>query len=311
MDGGDAYVGSLLRYFRPGKEIYSGCFEKYRLDQEALESLQKRLLRIFSDIKNLCDENGIGYMMHAGTLLGTVRHQGFIPWDDDIDILMLREDYEKFRTVFRAANKAGALTDYILAEPYETPGFFFKIPKIYDRNTRFLSVNYMGNPDYNMVGVDIFIVESVPASRFVRTFRYGIYRFAFYASALCMDYMYPSPVIIKEGRSNRELGRYYDFRRLLGAMFSRLGGIRFYLGICRRMERYSGKRTLRGFPSDPVVKKVYDLSMFTRTAEGMFCGLEVKIPADYDSFLQDQYGDYMKIPPENEREIHVAYEMEL
>ncbi len=304
-------VASLLRYFRPGKEIYSECFEAYRLDDEQLERLQKRLLKIFSDIKKLCDENGIGYMMHAGSLLGTVRHQGFIPWDDDIDILMLREDYEKFRTAFREAVKSGELADYVLAEPYKSPGYYFKIPKIYDRNTKFLSVNYMGNPDYNMACVDIFIAENVPADPLVRRIRYGIYRFAFYASALCLDYMYPSPVIMEEGRRSRDLGRYYAFRRGLGGFFSHIGGMRFYLWICRRMETYSGKRLLTGFPSDPVVKNAYDQSMFRTYATGNFCKTEVKVPADYDAFLKDQYGDYMKIPPECEREIHTAYEMEL
>ena len=90
------------------------------------ELAQDVLLKILIDIKQCCDENNIDYMVGGGTLLGTIRHNGFIPWDDDIDIMMTRENYEKFSEVFLKF-----LGDkYILAEPLDKQ-YFSKMPKVY------------------------------------------------------------------------------------------------------------------------------------------------------------------------------------
>ena len=69
------------------------------MEREVLEKVQPILLEIALEIRRVCEENGIRYFMYRGTFLGAVRHRGFIPWDDDMDFAMLREDYEKFRRI--------------------------------------------------------------------------------------------------------------------------------------------------------------------------------------------------------------------
>ncbi len=302
-------TGNILKR---GKGLYSEWFPEYRLTDEALKSLQACLLKMLIDFRDLCDENGIGYMVCGATLLGAVRHKGFVPWDDDIDIMMLREDFEKLKEVFEREHEKGNLTEYFIAEPLKSEDYYFKIPRIYNRNTEYHAINYMGNSKYNMVCLDIFPAEKIPENRLLRNFRSLVYDFAFYASSFCLDYMFPSPVIEEKCRENEEVRKFYSLRKRFGAVFAHLGGIRFYLKICDRLGRYSGKSRLAGLPSGiSYLREVFDRSLFTETCEGDFCGFKVNIPRDYDKYLSNLYGDYMKIPPKEKREIHVAYKIKV
>ena len=75
-------------------------FKSNRYDDETLKHLQEVQIEIFKYFTKVCEENDITYFMYAGSLLGTIRHEGFIPWDDDIDVIMFREDFEKLNAVF-------------------------------------------------------------------------------------------------------------------------------------------------------------------------------------------------------------------
>ena len=294
--------------FKPGKGIYSAGFDEYRLSDNDIVKLQNSLLDLFLTFKKLCDDNNIGYMMWGGSLLGTVRHGGFIPWDDDIDIMMKREDYERFVKVLDNEQLCGNLKDLLLARPFESEGYYFKIPKLYKTNTEYMSINYMGNPKYNMIGIDIFILEKVPENRLIRKLRYIIYNIAYYASALCLDYMYPSPIIMERRLSDPQLKDFYDFRRSLGCIFSHLGGMDLYLRICDHAVRYNGKTSLRGIPSG-TIREFFPDHDLEQTLEADFCGHKVRILKNYDHYLKYLYGDYMQIPPKDKQEIHVAYSL--
>lgn len=297
-----------IKEMQSSKTLYSNYFKEYKLDINKLKELQDSLLLMFLDVKKVCDDNDIDYMMSGGTLLGTIRHKGFIPWDDDIDIMMLRSEYEKFKLAFKKTLK----DKYILAEPLSDKKYFSKFPKIYKKGTTYVEIPTAGVDGFDMLFMDIFIVENIPNSKVLQKIKSKIYNFAFRGASVCIDYLFPSPVIIEKAKINLKVSNYYNFRRKLGALFSHIGGIYFYLGICERMARSKKQSKYLGVPSAiSYEREILPREIFTKLTTGYFCGYEVKIPADYDRYLSNLYGNYMEIPSEEKREVHVAYKVEL
>ena len=113
---------------KSSKQIYSTYFKEYEIDSEGIKALHDALLGMYIDIKSVCDKHGIKCMLSGGTLLGAIRHKGFIPWDDDIDIMMIREEYEKFVKVF-----PGEFADKYELVKQLSPVYFNKQPKFFKK----------------------------------------------------------------------------------------------------------------------------------------------------------------------------------
>lgn len=119
-----------------------------------LTELQKKLLDLLKWFHQVCVENNLTYYLEGGTMLGAVRHSGFIPWDDDLDVCMPREDYEKFNSLF--GNK---MFDFIYVENpnSENKDFIYGFTKIYDLNTTL--VEGFKTPIKREVYIDIFPLD--------------------------------------------------------------------------------------------------------------------------------------------------------
>ena len=295
-----------VQIMKTSKGLYSSCFIEYKLTDEVLKRLQHELLLMLIDVKYVCDKYNIDYMLSGGTMLGAIRHQGFIPWDDDIDIMMLRHEYEKFVDKFEKEFPE----KYIVAKPLSNPRYLSKMVKIYKRGTTYIEIPTAGVGGMDMIFIDLFIIENVPAPGLRRKIKSTIYDFAFKASSVCIEYLYPSPIIESKAKQIAELSDYYKFRKRMGCVFAHVGGIKFYLWICERLGNQKKKTGWLGIPSGiSYEKEIFPETVYMKLTTKSFCGIEVKVPDDYDTYLNNLYGNYMEIPPENKREYHVAYKI--
>lgn len=138
------------------QEIQAKLREKFNPEGSMLRKQQLRMLEILLYIDKVCKENNIKYWLSSGTLLGAVRHGSFIPWDDDLDIEMLREDYERFIKIFPNNDK------YALQTISTDPNYFYAFSKVRDLHS--LITEYGQDKYYKYKGlfVDVFSIERVP-----------------------------------------------------------------------------------------------------------------------------------------------------
>ena len=285
------------------KKLYSTAFPEYFLDDNALKKMQNELFRILLDVKYVCEKYDIKYILNGGTLLGAVRHKGFIPWDDDLDIMMKREEAEKLAARFREEFP----DKYLVAEPLCDEKYVVKSVKIFKKGTKYVEIPYVGIDKFDMLFIDVFIIENVPANKFLRSIHCRTYNFFYKAASVCVDYRYPSPVIEQKAKENEEVAKYVKVRRRLGNFFSHVGGMKFYLKRCEKIANIKRHTGWAGIPSDNDINENFPEKMYSDTVMAEFCGVDFPIPAAYDEFLTAVFGDYMQIPAPEDRERHVAY----
>lgn len=293
---------------KKSKAIYTKAFREYKFSDDQLKLLHDTLFGMLLDIKKVCGKYDIKFILAGGTMLGAIRHKGFIPWDDDLDILMLRSEYEKFSKVF--IKETGDIYD--LVEPLEKQ-YTNKKPKVFLKKSIFTEVNFAGLPDqYRRVFIDIFLIEDVPASATQRKFIGNLYNFAFYAASLAADYRYPSPIILRKAKEDVEIGNYYRTRRRIGHILNIFFGMRFYIWLTTKLG-HTKKET--GWVAVPASfgynREVFRKEMFQDLIQVPFNGELFYVPRNYDAYLKNLYQDYMKLPPEEDRAVHSCAEFKL
>lgn len=142
-------------------------------DGESIRSVQERILYIMMYIDKICRNNGIEYYIMGGTALGAVRHGGFIPWDDDLDIFMTPGEYTKFKNIFAQQNS----DEFVLQEWRSIPEYL-EYAKVRMNNTTFIEENFKDRKDmHHGIYVDIMILHKVPNSRFMQKIVYYYSKF--------------------------------------------------------------------------------------------------------------------------------------
>lgn len=151
----------MERIFNTG-ETESQLREQYNPEQSTMRKAQLRMLDILKFISDICDRNNIRYWLAGGTLLGAYRHRGFIPWDDDLDIEMPREDYLRFRDIMLSLDNP----QYVLQDYSTDANYYFAYTKIRDTHS-FCQPNGEDGEKlwkYRGIWVDIFILEDYDVS---------------------------------------------------------------------------------------------------------------------------------------------------
>lgn len=276
------------------------------LDEASLRALQRVLLDMYKDILRVCSKYHIIPYLIGGSALGAIRHQGFIPWDDDLDIGMTRSDYQKFRSVFNRE-----LSDqYILNAPNRSKDPIARFPKVLKKNTRMTGIGGTKIDRYQCVFVDIFILENVPENAAHRKLKGFFCNAMEYISGTVFDHENWSEdldlLYRRTGYSN------YLLRKLIGTVFSLVPSARWFSLIDRHVQ-YRGKSALFGIPTGrkhyfgEILKKKEILP----ETEVPFEDIKAPVFQGYDRYLTNLYGDYMEIPPVEKRERHLKKKLDL
>ena len=240
---------------------------------------------ILDGVAHFCEENGLRYSLAYGTLLGAVRHRGFIPWDDDIDLLMPREDYERLIALWPEHGPEGLILDRCDMDP-ENYNTFSKVRK---DHTTFLQFDSERSAKHHKgVFIDIFPADRVPQKRIAQKLQY-----ADFALMLLFNRGYTSGRKGAVGLAERILLRIVPRKKYhsLSRAFEKRG------------RRWNGDS--RGEIIVPITiqecGRHYPADLFENLQLLPFQGKQYRALRDTDRFLTIRYGDYRSLPPEEDR----------
>ena len=249
--------------------------QKYYICGTEISKIQETLLEILDEVDRVCKENNIKYFLSGGTLLGCIRHKGFIPWDDDIDIWMTRKNYKKSRKVIKKSlNNKFFFEDY-----FSNINCPLSILKIEKKGTKYTEKIFKDLHIGNSIYIDIFPLDSV-----IRPF-----------------YKLQTAILIKlQSVRNYHLLRDKNTQSSLAKKL-------FYGLMPLRLCRFLTETTMKIFSCfktkylNQLCHRGRNWPLFERVdiedlIDGDFCGKKYPIPKNSDKILKQCYGDYLKLP---------------
>lgn len=268
----------------------------YRYEDAVLKKLQKEEKIILKDFSELCEKYNIRYFILAGTLLGAVRHKDFIPWDDDIDVGMLREDYNKFLKIPKKEYEK-----YILCTPERNNDYYNLIPKFYRKDTQFITLaSEKANKKTMGIFIEIFVYENVSKSKKKRS---KIMKNVTLIEALLFETYMEKVAVFDTGWKAivKTVLKYLMaiYIKIFHITLKQLNQKYLELIVNHRETGYIAYFCFKN--SEEFLCKKADLFPLIQVPFGE---LMVYIPNNYKEILHNAYGDYMKIPPESERWNH-------
>lgn len=260
---------------------------KVNLSQDGLRELQLNELELLAEVNRICQNNHINYSLDGGTLLGAVRHKGFIPWDDDADVIFTRHEYACF---FQACKKDLDTNRFFLQDYRTDPEYRWGYAKLRRKGTEYVRVNQENLRQKTGVCIDIFVVDHVPDSFLFRRIYYGI--------NFCIRKVLYSE-LGKTAEKDKWKRKWYTLLSHIpkGMMFHLRNILAAGVNRCETdllshlLYPYPRKTCKYGMPA--ACFKEY------RTLE--FEGMKFMVFKDYDRYLSILYGDYMTLPPVEKR----------
>ncbi len=294
-----------IKFFNSKKTLNEAAIEfdgLIEITDEIRNQIQQTLLEMYDDLKEMCDANGITLYLGGGTAIGALRHQGFIPWDDDLDLNISRKDYKKLKELF---GHSKLNENYILNAPNYSDYPKARFPQMIKRGTLFEEINDISrDKDLKGIKIDILIVDSVPDNKLARTLR-GLRCNALEFIAARVQGVEGSDEIYRELLSRAGKGIYY-FYNMIGKLFSVIPATKWFnridkvVNVKNPKSQYCTIATGRGHYFGEMLPR----EVFYPATEVEFCGRKAAVFHDPDKYLKNLYGDYMTIPPEEKRERH-------
>ena len=269
---------------------------KYKDINVDIEDVQKVQLEILIEFDRICKKNNIPYQLFAGTLLGAIRHKGFIPWDDDIDVCLLREDYERFlECCINDINPK-----YFLQYNKTDEKSILQFAKIRKKNTIFTNATYQDTGMHNGIYIDVFPLDNVKPATLLGKLQPKIFDVLYIISSSRM-----------KSRSQHAKTRVKRFIRLSFYYILKFVPKKFTDKIIQKVLcMFANEKTkyvnhlTNGVTKQRLAKYIRERNSFYKIEIAEFEGHNFPIPSNYHEVLKKNFGDYMKLPPVDKRYPH-------
>lgn len=275
-----------------------------------MNELQQKELELFKAFVRVCEKHNLRYFLVGGSALGAIRHKGFIPWDDDIDVGMPREDYDKFMELQYEYEG----TPYFIQNYKSDPCYVYNYGKLRDSSTTFIEYTYKNHRINHGVWVDIFPIDGFsrkykPREKYKNRLLFKIW-FQVYFSYF--------------GALRRKVRKETWFKDILLNIVAGL----FYIFDIAHYRNKKVDRFVRKVPLDESVqagnyfgfnmkREAMDSNLFKEFIKVPFEDTEAVVLKDYDTYLRNLYGEYMTPPPPEKQighhynrgfDLHMGYE---
>lgn len=259
-----------------------------QIPTEDLKILWKKSLDLLLYFQKICDANGLRFFLCGGSCIGAVRHKGFIPWDDDIDVFMLREDYEKLKDVWE---KCADTKRYSYQRTSKTEYTRFQHTTIGDENTCFIKERQKDLDISHSIRIDVIPLDGCPSSRIRRKMQ------------MLWALLFSLFVV---GEPHESHGKFLGFisRILLLGFKTPASRYKIWRFAEKQMSKYPIKdceKVTELCTWYQYMVNEYPKSAFASSIDMEFEGHMLPVPVGYDVYLKMAFGDYMQLPPPEKR----------
>ena len=251
---------------------------------------QTRIFELLKYLKDVCDRNAIPYSLFYGTLLGAKRHKGFIPWDDDVDICLLRKDYERLIQLLK--QDAGP---YRVMDSANNDTYYYNYAKLVDAETLVVEHGYRPIRDYGLY-VDIFPLDNCPDNE--RDFERLVKKIRIYSALKTVSALTSLNVMDSPSKKAAAI-LLFPIAKILGYKY-------WVKKLNRLLTSYENSETVSVccLTENPKYKEVLSRSEIFPPHQIEFHGERFSCIGNTEEYLTNRYGDYMQLPPEDKRVSH-------
>ncbi len=288
------------------RQDLSRARDLHQLTPEEVKKVQQVVYSITKDIAEICEENDIPYMLGGGSALGAVRHQGFIPWDDDLDVNIYRKDIERLVDLIEDKYP----DKYYVEMPLRTPGYYSSFAQVQLKGTTFREYQWQEDGKCG-IKVDLWILENVydnPVKRRIQ----GLLCDGGSLILSCIRMHKEKKGFLHLAEGNKKGQRLIKIKSAIGALPSLTPWwwyrrVQHAYSMCHdEHSRYvsfpSGRKHFFG--------EMYERAKYCDTERMKFEDSYFPVTKDYDNYFHALYpGDYMQLPPPEKRERHTLYEL--
>ncbi len=264
-----------------------------KYDDETLKKIHDLELMILKDFIKICDEHNLTYYMYAGSLLGTIRHNGFIPWDDDLDVIMFREDYERFKKIFLSSTN----DKYELLTNETEKEYFYLFSKFMLKGTKF-EEEWISQLNFRIgINIDIFVLDDLADNKYKRF--YQLKKAFLYNRLLLVSKIKLNDLSFVSKLVSHSLYHILNFCKITPHKLNNR--------CLKFLRKYSNNNSQQVFDISATAEEypqIFNRNDFKEVKKVQFEDIQVNVPKNYDGILKSLYGDYMELPPKEKRYNH-------